>query len=756
MKLTEELTEQLFLILNKDELDAWLAAADKQTGGLRWVPLGGIPNNVHAVEVMRDSGAALVERATNAIDALLDLPAEQKGDTAATPHEAASKWFGVPPGGLSAMAEPERLKLADNIRVMNQDSGNQAKPTVVIQDAGTGQLPDDFPTTLLSLMGSNKKSKRHQMGVYNAGGAASYAFCDGTIVVSRRDPGLLNGAADEVGATIVRYNPLDPDKFKTGSYEYLVAADGTILRLATDTLPDMSHGTYVKHVGYELSAYARAAHEPKRSLWHLFHAALPNPALPFRIIETRAKYFPGMKSGVERRVINGLLHLLRRKGTADYAEEARIALGEAGEVVVQYFVLNDGIDPDAFTTPEQALCFTLNGQRQDTRDRYWVRRNTGYNYIYKRLLVFIDGNSLTSAAKRQVFASTREASKDSPLTRQILELVVGHLKADEDLQALEEKARETTLADATKSTSDKVKKQLASQIAHLLKGAGGGRSGGQKPKPRPHPHKPPTPRTYDDTLLPEIPDDLQILTDPVRLVPGKLTTMRVRINAKNDFIPKYANSLSVVVGPPLKDHVHTRSVGRLLGGVLRVAFQTAPDAPELEGTIQVALVEPALGIAFVAKAAASIRKDDVVPDEKLGGEPDVEISWHERAEWAKFDPPWDETIAGDCVVTRDPADAKIVTRVDWHLNRNFNPYESVILAKRPGEVALKAFQEAYELPVCWGLFNQSVSEWEAERTADAQGQSIDVPDDYVRGERTRLARAVLLAMEPEIAARVEE
>jgi len=243
MKLSKQLAAEAFEMTTPDEVVAWLAAVDKELGGLRWVPLGGIPNNVHTVQVSADPALALVERPINSIDAVLDLKAEELKETASTPHEAARAWWDVPAGGLSEMKEDARRQLADLIRVVNLDSGDIDRPTVVIQDAGTGQHPDDFPKTLLSLLESNKKSKAHQMGVYNAGGAASYAYCPYTLIISRRAPQLLNGRPDEIGVTVVRYNPLDPDKYKSGTYEYCVAKDDTIVRLDLATLQDPHSGS---------------------------------------------------------------------------------------------------------------------------------------------------------------------------------------------------------------------------------------------------------------------------------------------------------------------------------------------------------------------------------------------------------------------------------------------------------------------------------------------------------------------------------
>ena len=226
----------------------------------------------------------------------------------------------MPSGGLAAMGgdraqERERRELADLLRVTMLESGDLERPTIVIQDQGTGQHPDDFPHTLVSLLASNKKSATHQMGVYNAGGAASFKFAKATVVASRLAPTLRRGRSDEVGITIVRYDPLDPDKYKSGVYQYMAARDGSIVRLNIRELPNLPHGTYIKLLEYLVPRYARAAYEPKRSLWHLFHAALPDPALPIRIIETRAGQFPGVRGDQERRVVAGLQNLLSRAGS---------------------------------------------------------------------------------------------------------------------------------------------------------------------------------------------------------------------------------------------------------------------------------------------------------------------------------------------------------------------------------------------------------------------------------------------------------
>jgi hypothetical protein len=757
------LAARVFEITRPDEVISWLAEVEKELGGLRWVPLGGIPNNVHTVQVSADPALALVERPINSIDAVLDLKAEELKETAPTPHDAARAWWGVLAGGLSEMKEDARRQLADFIRVVNVDSGDIERPTIIIQDAGTGQHPDDFPRTLLSLLESNKKSKAHQMGVYNAGGAASYAYCPYTFIVSRRAPQLLNGKTDEIGIAVVRYNPLDPDKYKSGTYEYCVAKDGAILRLAVPNVPETysglpshRHGTYVKHVSYELSKYYRGAHEPKKSLWHLFHAAIPDPPLPFRIVETRTNRFPGMKGAVERRVVTGLLHLLRRPGTSEYDDERPISLGAGnGKVIARYFVLNEGTDPEAYATSDQGLTITLNGQRQGTKDRYWVKRNTDLHYIYRRLIILVDANDLTNAAKREVFSATRESHKDSPLTRRILDSVLQEIRDDEDLCALDEAARERARSEATRTTSEKVKRQLASQVAAFLQGSGPGTHGGRPKTKTSSPRKPPKPRNVDDSAMLEIPDTLQILSDPLILRPGRRGCLRLHVNAKNGFLPKYGSALSVVLGTEVKDHIRIVSTGRLLGGRVRITLAADDDTPVCKSSIQVALVDPSLPLLLTASGTLEVveaeEDENADKDKRHGGEPDVEILWHERADWEKFEPAWDDHTVGTCHVSRDPHDKNTIVRVEWHLNRAFGPYEAASAGKTLGEGATRTFEEAYALPVCWGMFQQALAEYEKEQEADEEGRTIEIPDDYVKGEIARLARAVLIAKQADVA-----
>ncbi len=86
VKISKKLSEQALTITTVADVRAWLHAAEKEVGGLLWVALGGIANNVHTVQVSAESALALVERPLNSIDAVPDLPALERGRTGPAPH----------------------------------------------------------------------------------------------------------------------------------------------------------------------------------------------------------------------------------------------------------------------------------------------------------------------------------------------------------------------------------------------------------------------------------------------------------------------------------------------------------------------------------------------------------------------------------------------------------------------------------------------------------------------------------------------
>ena len=184
-----------------------------------------------------------------------------------------------------------------------------------------------------------------------------------------------------------------------------------------------------------------------------------------------------------------------------------------------------------------------------------------------------------------------------------------------------------------------------------------------------------------------------------------------------------------------------------------MTLQASAEAPTLSSSLRVALVVPDLGVLLTANGAIEVvePRSDKGPKAPTGGEPNIDVNWLGKDAWTNFEPAWDEQTVGKCQVHReDPAEPRAITKVDWFMNEDFAAYRQVIDQKNLDEVALQRFREAYEYPILFGLFKQALAEEEKEHEADEEGQQVEIPDDYVRGEQSRMARAVLMAMEPDI------
>src|SRR6202034_2587171 len=129
------------------------------------------------------------------------------------------------------------------------DAGEGRESRVLtICDKGTGIEPHRMPFTILSLNESNKLSKHYLVGAYGQGGSSTFAFIRFTLIACRE-------AHSPVGFTLVKYQDLPAEEFKTGHYVYMVMADGTMPTAELD-LAEFERGTEVRHFGYDLHNFS--------------------------------------------------------------------------------------------------------------------------------------------------------------------------------------------------------------------------------------------------------------------------------------------------------------------------------------------------------------------------------------------------------------------------------------------------------------------------------------------------------------------
>lgn len=752
-----EVSQQAFAdsLLNArtpEDVERILTTAKTLFGPLSWRAVGDRENNIGTIRLGSDPALGIIERVTNAMDALLDLGRlHHPGDQPSSPREAAKQWYAVPLGGVGDMTETERRTLGERLKVWLDESGDSKRPTVVVEDQGIGQSPRDFPTTLLSLNESNKVGQAWNMGTYGQGGAVTYGFSHATIILSRRHPDFRNGSEDTVGWTIVQEHETDPALNILPSYKYIVASDGEVMELDPALFPDLKHGTRVIHIAYDLQGWIGPF---TTGLWQFLHSALFDPVIPFLITGKRRKDRP--KDYGSRIIIGNAARLDRpdkARGDLEIAhhDSVRFDLGERyGHVKFNYWVVRrpqgssaSGDPAGSYVRADSAISMTLFGQRQDTEARVWIKDNAMLPFLYKNTVVQVDADALTPVAKREIFASTRERATKSDLRAKIYEHLASVLRNDDELKRLNHEEKERLLQRSTSASSEKVRKRLAKFIKTRLKnltrpGKGSDESGdGGRKKTRGGGHH--EGRDISDGHLPNVPTKLEFKRKSIRLEQGASAYTWVEIDARNGYLPAHDDTLTLSWdGDDPGDKVKLTMRSKLLGGMSRWVFEAEGDAVEGDYTFRASLLTPNGVLTDTTTIKVAVPRE--AKPRNTGTEPETgpEVRWVNRDEWSDHNGMDARTVG---YITEDQEETII-----W-VNRYYHRLDTALSGRNltPEQIDTRATR--YQLPVACALWLQQ----------DDLKRTDPRPDEkYQKAEMERLAEAVLVAIDPDVDVAGEE
>src|SRR5438105_3177481 len=113
--MNKTLSKRLIEITTVRELNDFIEDVKESGTHIAWKPVGGNDNNLAIINLGSDPAAGVVERITNAIDAILDHEWQQRGQPAhlTSPRAAVEAWFGIEEGRLSRLSASDVRKLAD-------------------------------------------------------------------------------------------------------------------------------------------------------------------------------------------------------------------------------------------------------------------------------------------------------------------------------------------------------------------------------------------------------------------------------------------------------------------------------------------------------------------------------------------------------------------------------------------------------------------------------------------------------------------
>lgn len=733
IKISRELSLELGKALTGKEVREWIRKVEEEVGGLTWPSIGGLRNNSLACDLASGPMPALIERVTNGQDAVVEngmVLASLTGilPEPKSPREAVSILFGID-DEMDSTPHAILADVASKLVVSLHDGSEHQTPTCIIRDKGIGQHPSRFPATLLSLCSDNKTDKPWLHGRYNAGSSASYKFASATIVTSRRNPDLAE-EADEVGTTVVLHDP----RRRPGPCVYMADKNEEILRL---DLPEFDHGTEIKLVDYDLPKHNAKADHATNSLRQAFFAHFVRPSMPFCISENRDSHG---KNG--NHLIYGLYHAL--DGRLSVQKSAGLAtrppicalksppyeipLGKLGRATLRCFVLHEAAKQRYYVNPDQAFCFSLNGQRQHNKERSWFRE-LGFNNIYQRMICVVECDGIDYDERHEIFKSDREGIVDSPTSRLILERAEHALRNDPDLQRLEEEAKE----DKIKNAAGKVGEKTLSEIKRLIGGMNlkGSETHGATTGTRTPPSG--RPRSTDDSHLPDLPTSLKIEKDPFNAARGSGQRLYVNLDCKNSYLPGPGRKIELILSENIGKVV---GFSGLSGGSVRFDIKMKEDAPAGEHDILALFMDEPNGIRLWARGVLNItepreRDEESEPKKNTNAgnaDRNVQVHWVAKASWPIHG--WDEDSVGEC---QEEADGGIT----FFLNRNNRYLELAADTGKFTEDSWENFLEKFSLPVTTGLYGIRKDESAATR-------------ERIENEKRRILQAAIISIRPEL------
>lgn len=409
----------------EDEVDLIIAENYKTFRDENWHPLGGDEKMFGIVRGQQSNPiAALVEKVTNSIDALLTRKCYEAGinpesnEAPRTMDEAIQKFF---PEHKNWDMQTFRRKQSEEIQIVAD--GPPRNTSVIIYDNGEGQHPEDFENTFLSLVRGNKINIHFVQGKYNMGGSGALVFCGRKryqLVASKRYDNT-----GKLGFTLIRQRKIgtsaDPKRF---SYFEYFRSNGKIPSVDINEFDaklfgrKFITGTIIKMYSYQFpSGYAGFAQDLNQSL----NEFLFEPVLPILTVDKKERY---PKNKVLELDLFGLKRRLEEDKNA-YVDTFFSEVYEDqlfGKAKVTCYVFKPKLEErdvkkskqiirDRFFRNDMSVMFSVNGQVHGSYSSEFITRTLKFNLLKDYLLIHVDCTGMISDFREELFMSDRERLK---------------------------------------------------------------------------------------------------------------------------------------------------------------------------------------------------------------------------------------------------------------------------------------------------------------------------------------------------------
>ena len=473
----EDLFFELFSSPDEEELKKVIEKHKDIFNDKNWKPLGDNDSNYGIVKNQQSNPiAALIEKVTNSIDALLTKKCYQAGinpkseKAPQSMSEAIDRFY---PNRNWDLQEFRRQQ-AEEIQIIADGKGpnpqrNSYDTSVIVYDDGEGQHPEDFEDTFLSLVRGNKNDVQFVQGKYNMGGSGSIVFCGKQryqLIASKK-----YDKTGDFGFTLIREHPKrESDQSKETWFEYLLI-DGKVPSFKIDKLNlrlenrKFETGSIIKMYSYQLpKGYSGFTQDLNQSI----NEYLFNPALPVLTKDTETRY-PNNKV-----LVNDLYGLKRQliKEEKDYLDESFSEDhndATIGPMKVSCYVFKTKVKGnDLKKTKENiqkryfknnmSVLFSLNGQVHGHYTSEFITRSLKMNMLKSHLLIHVDCTDIKYNFRKELFMASRDRLKGGDEIQYLRKYLADHLKKKGGrLDEIQKLRRQAVNIDSSSNTEDILK-----------------------------------------------------------------------------------------------------------------------------------------------------------------------------------------------------------------------------------------------------------------------------------------------------------
>ncbi|MCJ7667882.1 MAG: hypothetical protein MUP04_06340, partial [Anaerolineae bacterium] len=191
-------------------------------------------------------------------------------------------------------------------------------------------------------------------------------------------------------------------------------------------------GTYIKMYNYDLPHPSNITLD----LWRELNRMLHQPALPVLLYErrpfrgkVRSKVLLGnrMRSGIDE----------RESVEPGWPTSITAKLSRFGRRDIEITVFREGTSKSEFTSLNEAVFFTINGQTHASLGRSFLKTKAKLGYLADYMLVHVDCTDVETKVMLLTFIASRDRMRDNEITREVQDILAEELRKHEGLRELE-------------------------------------------------------------------------------------------------------------------------------------------------------------------------------------------------------------------------------------------------------------------------------------------------------------------------------